>query len=766
MVFGVERRFWPGLMVLGMLAWFSASGCGRARDDAQGGAGSEPTDAGAPNVAGGGASAGSDVMGEAGEPGMPRCNGGRLACDDSCIDPQFDPRHCGDCDTVCGVGELCSAGRCDVVCLGGSTRCGDRCVDVDHDPANCGGCAVACSNDEVCSNGVCGVQCFGGTTRCEDECVNLQFDAAHCGSCSKSCTNGRVCSNGSCTADCADGKLACNGTCINPTLDVLNCGGCGMACAAGELCSGGQCGNTCSNAILCDNACVDLLTDSANCGGCNRACLSGQTCVNGSCGLHCELLSQTQCGGACKDLYTDAKNCGGCNAVCDTGKVCKSAACVCSGGMTACLGVCTDTTTSAANCGACGVACGVNEACANSVCDCKPGTTRCGALCIDTSTNAANCGACDALCPAGKVCTLGVCAPPSSDWPTFQYDIAHSGQNSAETGKPPLSLSWSRKLGTGALNTPALASGRLFVTAGSYFSTTAPIYALNVSDGSDVWSYNFGNVSSLGAPSVFSGTVYLGNGKPTTGNALLWSINAVTGVANWTAPLSAQWETYWAPIRVGDVVYINGGTYGGLYGINALDGTQKFFVSLDQYDEWSPAYFQGKLYTFIAGNFRTHDPSTGAVSNNLSISWNWSGYSMTTAPVFGSSYGYVIAPPNLYAIDPTTHLTAWTANGTYKGTPAVAGDSVYGVSAGNLIVRDATTGALKWTFVGDTALSYPPVIANGFVYVASDANLYAVEITTHAQVDHETSGGFLTLGNDRLIVAGADGTVTAYLLSK
>ena len=506
------------------------------------------------------------------------------------------------------------------------------------------------------------------------------------------------------------------------------------------------------------------MLDSLNCGGCNKACPSGQSCVNGSCGLHCELTSLTQCGGVCSDLQTDAKNCGGCYTACGADKFCSSGACVCNGGKAACGGVCTDTTTSAANCGACGAACGTNEACANSVCDCKPGTKRCGGVCLDTQLSAANCGACGALCAAGNVCTLGVCAPPTSDWPTFQFDLAHSGQNSAETGKPPLSWSWSRKLGVGRLKSPALAGGRLFLTGSSRFSTTAPIYALNVSDGSDLWSYNFGSVSSVGAPLVFSGTVYVGNGKPTTGNALLWSIDAATGAANWTAPLAAQWETYWAPIRIGDVVYINGGTYGGMYGINALDGSQKFFVSLDQYDEWSPAYFGGKVYTFIAGNFRTHDASTGVVSNNVSFNGSGPGYSM--APVFGSSLAYLIAPPNLLAIDPNSHLAVWTANGTYKGTPAVAGDSVYGISAGNLIVRDAATGALKWTFGGDAALAYPPVLAGNYVYVASDANLYAIDVTTHLQVDHETSGGYLTLGSGRLIVAGADSTVTAYLLSK
>jgi len=385
---------------------------------------------------------------------------------------------------------------------------------------------------------------------------------------------------------------------------------------------------------------------------------------------------------------------------------------------------------------------------------------------VDVSVNAANCGACGSVCAAGNVCTYGACAAPSSDWPTLGYDVAHGGENTAETGKPPLTLAWSRTLATSGLHQPALGAGRVFVTSQTYFASTATLDALNVSDGSSLWSYNFGSVFSVGFPSFFSNTVYLANGKPTSGTAYLWAFDAAQGSTTWAAALSAQWEDYWAPIRVGSVVYTNGGSYGGLYGMNASDGSQKFFQSLDQYDSWSAAYFSGRIYTFIAGHFRAQDPNTGVVQSTLDVNWNWSGYTMSSAPVFDASRAYVIAPPNLAAIDPVKNTFVWTANGTYSGTPAVSADSVYAISAGNLVVRDAATGNLKWTFVGDTKLSYPPVIANGYVYVASDANVYAVDIATHMLADQKAVGGWLVVGSHRLLVAGSDGTLTAYVLAK
>jgi outer membrane protein assembly factor BamB len=145
--------------------------------------------------------------------------------------------------------------------------------------------------------------------------------------------------------------------------------------------------------------------------------------------------------------------------------------------------------------------------------------------------------------------------------------------------------------------------------------------------------------------------------------------------------------------------------------------------------------------------------------------WKWAGYSMNTVPVFGPSYGYVISPPNLVAIDPTLKTSAWTANGAYTGTPALAGGIVYAISAGNLIARDATTGKLISTMVGDQNLKYPPIVAGGYVYASSDANVYAWDRTSHAQIWTAPAGGWLSVASRRLLVASSDGVLHGFVLS-
>jgi len=166
-----------------------------------------------------------------------------------------------------------------------------------------------------------------------------------------------------------------------------------------------------------------------------------------------------------------------------------------------------------------------------------------------------------------------------------------------------------------------------------------------------------------------------------------------------------------------------------------------------------------------AGKLRKHDPATGAILTTVTVPFTWNTWSMQAAPAFGPTLAYVIAPPNLIAIDTTSDSIAWTAQGTFDGTPTIAGGTVYGLSAGTLQARDGDTGALLWTFPGDKALSFPAVVANGYVYVARTKNVYAVNIATLAQAWTDSVGGWLSLAAHKLFVASADGTLSAHQMS-
>ncbi len=373
----------------------------------------------------------------------------------------------------------------------------------------------------------------------------------------------------------------------------------------------------------------------------------------------------------------------------------------------------------------------------------------------------------------GTALTLAEGAPHSfttvsaaNSWLTVGSDARHTGYNATETGVPPLISAWNVALSTGALRPVVCEGGRVFASVDTYFSTPTLLTALDSSDGSTLWAHDFGDVFGVGQPSVSEGRVFVGQCDHTPGT-FLWSFNAVTGALNWASPVSAQWETYWAPIVAGSSVYMNGGYYGGLYGFNATTGAQLFFnSSLEQYDEWSPAYDNNTLYTFISGNLRAHNPSSGVILWTVSVTWNWAGWSMQTCPVVGGGRIYVIAPPVLYAINPVTRLVDWQTSGfSYSKMPAYAAGVVYAISGGILHARDGNDGTLLWSLAGDTALNHPPVVAGGHVYVSSDANVYAARVSDGQQVWTSAVGGWLTIAGGKLFVARANGVLSAYTLS-
>jgi outer membrane protein assembly factor BamB len=88
---------------------------------------------------------------------------------------------------------------------------------------------------------------------------------------------------------------------------------------------------------------------------------------------------------------------------------------------------------------------------------------------------------------------------------------------------------------------------------------------------------------------------------------------------------------------------------------------------------------------------------------------------------------------------------------------------VYALSAPHLVARNASTGTLIGTFPGDSVLRYPPVIASDHVFVASDANVYALNTTTLESVWTAPSGGWLAVAAKRLFIARTNGRLDTYV---
>ena len=148
----------------------------------------------------------------------------------------------------------------------------------------------------------------------------------------------------------------------------------------------------------------------------------------------------------------------------------------------------------------------------------------------------------------------------------------------------------------------------------------------------------------------------------------------------------------------------------------------------------SPSVKDGVAYVTSSGELYAVDTSTGV------LRWTSSGVGVTSSSP-AEAYGlvYVGGEAGLYGFDaagvsncsgtPKTCGPVWSArtDGDVVATPTVTRGVVYIVSTnGALYAFDAATGARLWTATG---LQYDstPAVANGVVYVAAGANLYAFD---------------------------------------
>ena len=162
------------------------------------------------------------------------CGSGFDLCGTDCVDLLSSTKHCGNCGTTCGAGQVCNGGTCG--CVSPQVLCGSICTDVQSDAVHCGGCTrPACTTAApFCSGGQCSATCNAPNTACSSGCVNTQTNPQNCGGCNAPCGNGLSCVAGHC--QCPSDQPLCPTT--NACATPANCPSGAMGGMTGGL--GGQ----------------------------------------------------------------------------------------------------------------------------------------------------------------------------------------------------------------------------------------------------------------------------------------------------------------------------------------------------------------------------------------------------------------------------------------------------------------------------------------------------------------------------------------------
>ncbi len=347
-------------------------------------------------------------------------------------------------------------------------------------------------------------------------------------------------------------------------------------------------------------------------------------------------------------------------------------------------------------------------------------------------------------------------------WPTLGGDDHRSGYAPNASSVSRYSQVWSNHPlnGTYAIKQVVEADGILIAAVDGSFGSMG-VFAYELESGRELWNYQFTGKFSVNPATIANGMVYFQQGN--AGDTYLFCLDLYTGQKLWQAPFGAQWERYLHPLVVGGKVYVNGGTYGGMYIFDAASGDQIAFLQGPQYDGWTPSYANDKIYTWVAGTFVERSPVDGNPIWSLGLDWSWHGYTMNTAAVIENRTAFIVSPTALSAIDLDTHTLKWSAPGNYDDTlPVVAGGVVYAIKGNMLEALNATNGALLDSFSAPENLINSPVVTGTSVYVASANSTFLLDRTTLDVKWSASEGGWVTVADGFLLIARPNGIISAY----
>lgn len=367
--------------------------------------------------------------------------------------------------------------------------------------------------------------------------------------------------------------------------------------------------------------------------------------------------------------------------------------------------------------------------------------------------------------------TVTVIARPVADWSqatewsTFQGNARHTGLVPVTVDPVVFAFRWQKApIGAGPLNPVTASAGQVFASTVSYFGTQR-LVALNSTTGATMWSKDYGGIHGVHPPATGGGKVYVTTSGH--GDSFLWQYDALTGAPGFKSAYTNQWSRFYAPVVLGDAIYMSGGYYGGMYAFSGA-GEERWFVGTNQYDEWTPAVHDGLAYTYTgsySAKVTAHDLTTGALAFEIpDPAFDWGGWSMHQAPVLGGANDLLATNGGrLLSFNLGTRTIGWTQTGSFSGTPAVADGVIYVLNVGRIEMRSQATGAYidSWTPPEGTPRQ-PFILTNNLLFVSTATHTYAVDRATRRHLWRYPASGTLALAAEGILyISQANGALAA-----
>lgn len=352
-------------------------------------------------------------------------------------------------------------------------------------------------------------------------------------------------------------------------------------------------------------------------------------------------------------------------------------------------------------------------------------------------------------------------------WGMFQQNASHTGYIDTKLNLKHATFDWKVFVGDNPngvrfdLSQPVVAGNMVYVSRSNYaYSNT--LQALSIKDGHEIWRKDYKNVM-INPPSVVNGYVYIQTVNNSSPDTALYCYKASDGKIIFKSPTSAQWEHYLSPTVFDNHVYVDGGSYGGMYSFDSKTGDKNWFAGLAQYDGWTPAVNAQYAIAYTGGHLNVLDRMTGKVAADIADpNYQWSGYDSGFAPVIlnvndvlGIQSGY------LTLFDLPNRNTKWSAGPGYIGQPVYDGKFIYASKNGGLMAVDRT-GKLVWSWYQDNEnVLGQMLVTENLVFVSTDKKVYAISKKSHEPVWSYEASGTLSIGMGHLYILDRDGNLSS-----
>lgn len=352
---------------------------------------------------------------------------------------------------------------------------------------------------------------------------------------------------------------------------------------------------------------------------------------------------------------------------------------------------------------------------------------------------------------------------PIPAWTTYQGDAKHTGRVDIMLDTSNFKQRWNKLLPLTTSQPGAAGDGYIF------FNNAGVLYAVDARSGETRWTQTLPAKYSLNIynqPAYADGIVYVQTGGYS--DAFLWAFNAVDGALVFQSPLNDLDDSFYAPTIVDGTVYIGGGNYGGMYAFDAKTGQEKWWQTLGQFDQFTPAVSGNYAIAYTGGyspQLTVADRLTGNVSFGIAdpgfIGSGWNGGSMHLAPVVAGDYVLANYNGRLVAFNLASKQLVWELKPGFSSQPVVKGDRFFIINNGVLETRTIVDGALVSSISGSTGFIGNPLVTNNLLFIRDVQNTYAYQLDTGARAWTLAgkSGGFL-MAEGALVIFTASGVVT------